>query len=192
MLLSLGHLSQHMAAHILAMNLLAPLLVFVWLKLRASIAAPGRTALVSSTLVQMLLLFGWHLPSVLLLALESIWVMTAMHLSLFFVACWFWHSVLGEDRVWRALTALLVNAKVYCLLGVLFVFAPRSIYASPGPAHEHVHATVSALADQQMAGLLMLVACPVIYIGTATFLVSRWLQLMQEKRVDWAPVSGVG
>ncbi len=61
--------------------------------------------------------------------------------------------------------ALLVSGKLACLLGVLFVFAPRPLLAHAG---HFVHAQV--LADQHLAGLLMIAACPLSYVLTAVVL----------------------
>ena len=71
----------------------------------------------------------------------------------------FWLSAcLSEFLVqwWQAILALLVTGKLACLLGALLVFAPRPIYAGPHHGFD--------LADQQMAGLLMLAACPMSYV----------------------------
>jgi putative membrane protein len=57
--------------------------------------------------------------------------------------------------------ALLLTGKLTCLLAVLLVFAPRALYP---------HA---ALADQQFAGLLMLAACPLSYLGAALVITLR-------------------
>jgi putative membrane protein len=69
----------------------------------------------------------------------------------------FWLSVCSARPAqwWQAIVALLVTGKLACLLGALLVFAPRPIYSG----HHGFD-----LADQQMAGLLMLAACPLSYV----------------------------
>ena len=87
-------------------------------------------------------------------------------------ALWFWLAAfaqVGAHR-WRALVALLISGKLFCLLGVLLVFAPRPLY---------LHATLqeghAALADQQLAGLLMVVACPLSYVLAGVVIATRWV-----------------
>jgi putative membrane protein len=88
-----------------------------------------------------------------------------MHVSLFIAALCFWSALLAlpQRRRWHAIPALLLTGKLACLLAALLVFAPRLLYE----AHPHfaLHATAAdALADQQLAGLLMIVACPLSYL----------------------------
>src|SRR5690606_17066756 len=85
---------------------------------------------------------------------------------------WFWAAILsltGAGR-WRGLLALLLTSKIFCLLGVLFVFAPRLIY--PGTGH---HGLAVSLEDQHLAGLLMLVVCPASYLTAGVVMAARWL-----------------
>jgi putative membrane protein len=58
------------------------------------------------------------------------------------------------------------------LLGALFTFSPRLVYAA-GMSGAH-HSQIG-LADQQLAGLMMIVACPLTYVLAAVVIASRWL-----------------
>ena len=80
---------------------------------------------------------------------------------------WFWSEVMAESRASspNAIPVLLLTGKIVCLVAVLMVFAPRILY----PGH-----TAHGLADQQLAGLIMLSVCPLTYIGAAVILTSRW------------------
>ena len=72
-------------------------------------------------------------------------------------------------RRWRAIAALLVTGKVFCLVGAIFTFAPRPLVQGlPLPLPE-------ALADQQLAGLLMLAACPLTYVLAGIVVSVLWL-----------------
>lgn len=51
--------------------------------------------------------------------------------------------------------ALLLTGKLACLLGALLIFAPRELYRLHG---------LPSLEDQQLAGLLMITACPLSYV----------------------------
>ena len=83
----------------------------------------------------------------------------------------------------RALSALLVTAKLSCLLGALFIFAPRPLYAGY-LASNGIQTDGSALEDQHVAGLLMLTAYTFSYIGAAVVIVARWLSEV-EKAPSW-------
>jgi putative membrane protein len=56
---------------------------------------------------------------------------------------------------------------------VLLTFAPRALYAS------HTH--LGTLDDQQLAGLIMLIACPATYLLAAVILAGRWLYGLDTK-----------
>jgi putative membrane protein len=73
------------------------------------------------------------------------------------------------------LFALLVSGKLFCLLAVLLVFAPRFFYGAHG-THSHGGMPVDQLADQHLAGLLMLVVCPLSYVAAAVAIAAQWLR----------------
>lgn len=167
-------LAAHMATHLVAMNLAAPLLVLLWHALRPPPRTRGVMSgdafLLAAAAAQLTLLTGWHLPGVFRFAMHAAPVMAAMHLTLFAAALAFWHGIacLARGGEWKAVAALLATGKIVCLLGVLLVFAPRSLY--PGVP----------LPDQQLAGLLMLVACPLIYVLAAIVVAVRWLRRIED------------
>jgi putative membrane protein len=178
-MLGMGNpLADHMAIHILSMNLVAPLAVLAWRWLLDA-RGPGSVtlALVPASVAQVALLWGWHMPSVLEAALANPVLHLAMQASLLVAALWFWAAVFDATgaRRWRAVFALLVTGKLFCLLGILLVFAPRTLYAIGGAAG-HLHgASGDALQDQQLAGLLMITACPLTYVLAGVVIAARWL-----------------
>lgn len=188
----LGALSHHMAVHIVAMNLAAPALALAW-----RIFGGGERAragwLWPATALQLALLLGWHLPGVLTLAFASGAAMAAMHLSLFLAALAFWAAVIdaAEGAAWRPLVALAITGKIFCLLGVLYALAPRSIYAGIASSHEAMP-PVDLLADQQLAGLLMLIACPIAYGLAGLAVAARWLSAFERRRSREAIAGGAG
>jgi putative membrane protein len=109
-----------------------------------------------------------------------------MQASLLVAATWFWIAVYEgmRDRVtaWRPIVALLVTSKLFCLLGVLFIFAPRVLSAG-APHHQAAH----LLADQQLAGLLMIVACPLTYLLAGIVCAARWLAALERTSPAAAP-----
>lgn len=184
-----GELSAQMLVHILLMNAVAPLL---------AVAAPGAALrsrwrwsglLLPASLVQITLLWAWHAPPALAAAMRSDGLHIAMQLSLLVAAFWFWSAVFfSRAGRWRAILALLVTGKLFCLLGVLLVFAPRALY--PGLALADGHAAPApgaALGDQQLAGLFMLVACPATYVVAGIVIAARWLNRIEASEHPGSP-----
>ena len=64
----------------------------------------------------------------------------SMHVTLGLAAAWFWLTIaaMPRDASWRAIFALLVTGKLFCLLGALLVFAPNVLFGSMATAH-HGH-----------------------------------------------------
>lgn len=178
-----GSLTDHMALHIGAMNLVAPAVALI-LRRRA-IVLPAARWPAAAAATQLALIAVWHLPSMLALAMHQPAVMAAMHLSLLLSALWFWHAAVtaADGEAWRSLLALLITGKVFCLVGALFVLAPAPLYATAFAAHGAP--AVGLLADQQMAGLLMLVACPLTYVLAGIVVTARWLSRI-ERAPDWS------
>ena len=167
----LGPLSSHMAGHILLMNVAAPaaaLLISrqIWRQIRI----PGGVA--APTAIQIAILWAWHTPAALGAA-HTGGVAILAGLSLFAVALWFWCAILAQRgaQSWRAILALLVTGKLFCLLGALTVFAPRILY----PHLSHSPAAADGLNDQQLAGLIMLAACPLTYVLAGVVAAARFL-----------------
>ena len=181
--LDMGPLSAHMAAHIAAMNVAAPLLAIVTVAIDAARrprsdggARGGVDRLWLAAAAQLTLLWAWHVPSLQSWAMSSSLRLICMHGSLLVAAFYFWVTILdlSAQRRWQAIFALLVTGKLACLLASLLTFSPRLLYQ---PSAEHVghaaHAGLTyALEDQHLAGLLMILACPLSYllagVGVAT------------------------
>ncbi|MCX2721550.1 cytochrome c oxidase assembly protein [Roseibium salinum] len=175
-----------MTTHILAMNVVAPLAVWLWPVVRRRTAALSY-GVVAAAGLQLALMWGWHMPEAMRSAASHPALAAAMHASLFLSALLFWGAVFQEmDRApWRSLAALLLTGKFFCLLGILLVFAPRPLYAS---AQAPLGSIAGVLADQQMAGLLMIIACPVTYVLGSILIVRRWM-VVDEIAGGWRPVS---
>jgi len=152
-----GSFSRHMALHIAAMNVLAPLTATA--VLLAVRGRGSRGAFWMAAAMQVALLWAWHLPVLQEFSGHGGAGPLLMHGSLFFAALAFWTSLLrlqGWER-WHGVLGLLVTGKFSCLLAALLVFAPRPLFAIG-------HHAPQSLVDQQLAGLLMLTACPLSYV----------------------------
>jgi putative membrane protein len=112
----------------------------------------------------MALLWASHTPALHHTASLSLLALVVLHIALFVATLAFWICILNAaSSRWHALLALLVCGKPACLLGVLLIFAPRLLLAARGSVHAMHHMPgdhVAALADQHLAGLLMVAACP--------------------------------
>jgi putative membrane protein len=155
-----------MALHIALMNIAAPL-VAVALIHKAPCPADRSTTLWSLCAIQVALLWMWHVPSLQRWAMESHTREVLMHGSLFLAAASFWTLLasLPAKSSWQAIFLLLLTGKLTCLLGALLIFAPRPLYAA------HLHS--ATLEDQQLAGLLMVTACPLSYVTAGVVLAAQ-------------------
>lgn len=161
-----------MMLHVLLMSAAAPLLGLYTRKGRTSDERSPRSLFVRGAL-QLGLLLLWHIPTVMSAAMHQPVLALLMHLSLFLVAWAFWDelylTMVGHP--WRAIAALIVSAKLFCLLAALLVFAPRPIlHAAPAMAEASAH-----LNDQHLAGLVMLAVCPLSYVAMAIWIAADWL-----------------
>ncbi|PPC94018.1 MAG: hypothetical protein CTY36_12625 [Methylocystis sp.] len=176
----LGPRASHMATHIILMSALAPLLAVLSMRFAsAPVLATGR-ALAIVTAAQLALLYAWHAPGASAYVERHPTAHLLMHASLLTAALLFWLAILGDTGVarWRGVAALAITGKLACLLGVLLVFAPRVTSASSWGA-----TTETMLADQRLAGLLMLAACPASYVLSGVWIASRWLLALEDDRL---------
>lgn len=156
---------QHMLTHVLMMSAAAPLAV---LALRCLLSRSWHTRplqLWFATLLQLAVFLYWHAPAGMMQAMHGPGGMLWLQASLFAAASVFWYCIagLGPARAWHAIAALLVTGKLFCLVAVILAFAPRPLYH------------MMTLADQQLAGLIMITLCPLTYIASALLLCRRWL-----------------
>jgi putative membrane protein len=173
----LGPITSHMCAHIWLMNAIAPAFVLVMARNGIDLPAASGVGLTAATVGQMTLLWAAHAPPLLQAASASPVLHYFMQAALCASALWFWSAVLAQRGAarWRALFALLMSGKLFCLLAVLLVFAPRFFYGGHEVGHAH-GGVVDQLADQHLAGLLMLVVCPLSYVGAAVVIAAQWLR----------------
>jgi putative membrane protein len=104
--------------------------------------------------------------------------------ALFAAALAFWALVASVPAAsrWLAILALLLTGKLACLLSVLLIFAPRPLYAAAGG-----HMAAADLADQQLAGLLMITACPLSYLVAALALAVQMIGGAARRRPEPGP-----
>jgi putative membrane protein len=169
-----GPLSIQMAQHLAVMNIAAPLIAFLLLPRRRSISFPP-SAIWLAGLGQIVLLWAWHAPAMQSASASSFVLHLAMLALLGAAALGFWVFLLiaAQRGQWRAIAALLMTGKLACLLGALMIFATRDVYLLPGLAIPFCTTGPSTLEDQQLAGLLMITACPLSYLVAGVVLAAQ-------------------
>jgi putative membrane protein len=182
----IGPLTLQMAQHLFVMNVAAPLAA-VFFTARLPGATAGAAGFWIVALAQISILWLWHWPAVQTAAASSF----ALHLLLSAVlgaaALAFWTLVLeaAHHGRWHAILALLVTGKLACLLGVLMIFAPRDLYGLPGLLFPLCSTGPSTLQDQQLAGLLMITACPLSYLVAGVVFAAQMLARLERRFDSW-------
>lgn len=154
--------------HILLICVAAPLVALMLSKPPRM----GLGAVMAATVLQAAVLWFWHAPDLYAAALSNDGVYAVMEITLFAAALLFWLSLRGASAPAAALGLVLTMVQMG-MLGALLVFAGSPLYAP------HLATTaawgLSALEDQQLAGLIMWAPAAGIYLVTALVLVARWI-----------------
>jgi putative membrane protein len=188
--------SAHMAQHLVLMNLAAPLLVLgapLQVMLRALPAAWQRalaalvrrpwwrsgwrwlSGMAVATLLQMLLLWSWHTPRGVAVALQDDAVHIAMHTTLLAAALLFWTAVLravlqhGGQRQWPPLAALAATLKLNGIISITLMLQGGAAYLAYGTVAAEWG--LSPAEDEQLGWGLMMLFGSLSYIGAAIALV---------------------
>lgn len=163
--LSSALFSARTVHHVLLVAVAAPLIAY---------ALPSRRTgpLALATAVQAAVFWAWHAPAAYAWALSSDVPYWLMQLSLLASAVWFWVAIRRASAP-AAVAHLLIAMVAMGLLGALLVFTGQPLYAP------HALTTVawglSALEDQQMAGLIMWVPAAAVYLLAALVRLCRWI-----------------
>lgn len=159
------HLSAHMVQHVLLVSVAAPLFAagHPFRRLGGLWSGPrlgaGLTIAVAGV-VQVGVLVGWHLPALYDAALENENIHGFEHLTLLATAVFLWWSLgrLSGEAAGAGVFALFVVTLPAMALGVAMTLARTPWYAAYAAEDPH------ALADQQLAGVVMWA-----YAGLAAF-----------------------
>ncbi|MFT4055159.1 MAG: cytochrome c oxidase assembly protein [Novosphingobium sp.] len=155
-------MTGHMAAHMIAVALAAPLLAYTASSTAADPAQrwPRIVTPMAMMLLELLTVWGWHLPA-LRSAADSHALMAVMEQASFLAAGFLlWSAAMHSPARASGIGALLLTSMHMTLLGVLIGLAPRPLYHGMHHAHG-----LDPLADQQLGGVVMLV------IGGASYLI---------------------
>ena len=179
--------SVHMTQHEILMLLSAPLMVLGRPNLAALHVVPslGRfarvwelvTGPVTVLVLHAVVLWVWHIPAMFETALHHETIHAFQHLGFFITAALFWFALLhgrygrlgyGVGVVYVFFTAMHTQ-----LLGALLTFGSHIWY--PTHAARTAAAGGDALADQQLAGVLMWVPFGLMFLCIALALFAAWL-----------------
>lgn len=142
-------MSGHMLSHMMAVAVAAPLLA--WGGDRAP-RDRGHGVPLLITAVELVVVWGWHLPGARDLADGAIAVALVEQAMFLGVGYALWRAALARPA--SGVAALLLTSMHMTLLGVLIGLAPRPLYAAMAM---HPAPGLDALADQQLGGVVMLV-----------------------------------
>jgi putative membrane protein len=187
-------LSAHIAQHGLLVGVAPPLLLlgrpgvaFAWALVGAWTTRPFASTVwrglgglgcalsrpLRAVALHGLMLWLWHAPALFEAAVEHRWVHALEHACFLGSAFLLWRAVL-DARTSRRVGPALVAAFMHSgLLGGLITMAPHPLYAAYGG--RSVVWDLTALDDQQLAGLLMWVPLGLPYLAAGLWLTSRFV-----------------
>lgn len=196
--------SAHMAQHELLMLVAAPLFVLgapyrviihaIPERFRSAAAGPLRAIGLSSfwrvlttpvivLSLQLIVLSVWHVPGLFEAALQNEGVHTLQHALFFGSAVLFWWTLIagryGAIGYGVGLLFVFMTALHGGTLGALIMVARRTWY--PSHAERTAAAGADALADQQLAGLLMWVPGGLLLLAAALALGFAWLGTLEQR-----------
>jgi putative membrane protein len=172
-----AHMGLHMsvvgiAIPVVAAGLAPQVANHPWL--RSQLALP-----IAVSLLDLVVVWGWHVPALHHASRVSGWVLAVEQGTFALAALLVWVSALAAPSGRRQSAALAGALTLFftsmhmTLLGALIGLAPRPIY--PGHAH-HAPFGLTALADQQVGGVIMLAIGGIIYLVGGLVLVGRALR----------------
>ncbi|HEX8669051.1 MAG TPA: cytochrome c oxidase assembly protein [Allosphingosinicella sp.] len=151
----------------------------------ARIASSGKglwrflTDPVIATGLQIVALWGWHVPALFDRALESDGWHIAQHLSFLATALLFWwamaHGRAGRGGYGTSAMCLFLTSLVGGALGALMAFSASPWYARYA-AMGMTPAGLSPAEDQQLAGLVMWIPGGLFHGAAALFFLYKWLK----------------
>jgi ubiquinol-cytochrome c reductase cytochrome c subunit len=193
----------HMTQHLLVILVVPPLLLLgrpglVWLMALSPegrrTVATLRTPVVRRVLrfaslpatawvVHVVVMWLWHVPSLYDAAARTQWIHILQHASFLGSSILFWHVLIGHRSLGVRSPAgsffyVFFAAAQATALGALLTFASSPLYSfyASGP-----RGGLSALEDQQLAGLIMWIPGGVVYLVAAAGLFLSWFRRLDRR-----------
>jgi putative membrane protein len=174
--------AAHMTLHMAVVAVAAPLLALAvagttWDPARA---LPVLFAPIPASIVELLVVWAWHVPAFHLAARQLPWILVLEQSSFLAAGLFLWMAACGgksaarESRAAAGVVALLFTSMHMTLLGALFALANRPVFH---------HATGASLADQHLGGSIMLLVGGASYLGGGLWLTTRILRTPGGRRM---------
>jgi putative membrane protein len=186
--------TYHMAEHEIIMAVAAPLLilarplgVMMWSlprSLRSGLSHAAQSEAVqrswawlvrpiNATVIHGAAIWLWHWPALFDAAVTHLSLHRWQHTTFLVTALLFWYSLLRISRSGEAVWHLFFTMLHTSVLGALIAVAPRVLYTTQ-TAHSLAWG-LTALEDQQLAGIFMWVPAGTIYVAAALVFAARWI-----------------
>ncbi len=174
----------HMAGHMIAVAVAAPLLAFAIAGTPADPATrfPRIVTPLAMSVVELVVVWSWHVPALRLAAEAYPFVLIAEQASFLVAGLLLWSAALGAagDARWArragGVAAMLLTSMHMTLLGALIGLAPRPLYAGLHAAHG-----MEPLADQQVGGVVMLMIGAAAYFFGGLAMLASLLRLREAR-----------
>jgi cytochrome c oxidase assembly factor CtaG len=140
-----------------------------WLRTFWAFISGGRNA----TILHGVAIWAWHAPTLFDAAVTNVTAHRVQHLSFFVTAVLFWWSVMRRSDFGAGAFHLFITMLHTSALGALMALAPRVLYGA-----QTLHSAewgLTALEDQQLAGVVMWVPAGTVYAGAALALTALWI-----------------
>jgi putative membrane protein len=175
-------MTGHMVAHMASVALAAPLLAVGLAGSRFDPASrwPSLVAPLTMSLVEMVVVWGWHAPAMRASVAASAGVLAVEQAMFVLAGLLLWSACLGtldapgSARRAAGVAAMLLTTMHMTLLGVLLAVAPRTLFDTGG--FTCLGVDIGPLVDQQIGGVVMLFVGGASYLAGGLFLLSRLLR----------------
>lgn len=172
-------ITGHMIAHMASVAIAAPLIAYAVVDTPGDAARrwPGVVGPVQMSVVELFVVWGWHLPAARAFASSSIMGLAFEQAMFLAAGLLLWSACLGTRdtgsaaRRMAGVGALLLTTMHMTLLGTLITLAPRPLFGTTG--FLCFGTRISPLADQQLGGVVMLLVGAGSYLLGGLFLLSR-------------------
>ena len=180
--------AAHMTLHMMIVAVAAPLLALAaagttWDPVRV---APRLFAPLPASIVELLVVWTWHVPTLHHAARQQPWVLGLEQASFLIAGLLLWTAACGgrpdqrSSRAGTGVIALLFTSMHMTLLGALFALANRPLFH---------HANSASLADQHLGGAIMLLVGGVSYLAGGLGLTARVLRTSDRATIAQESIS---
>jgi putative membrane protein len=183
--------SAHMTMHMAVVAVAAPLLALGLAGGRSdpALRAPAVFSALPASVLELVLVWTWHAPALHHMARTTTSGLIAEQGTFLAAGFLVWMSAVGGDaegggrRAGAGVVALLLTSMHMTLLGALIALAPRVLYG-----HAVDGASMDAqLAQQQLGGVIMLIAGGVSYLCGGVWLAARMLATRRGEALQRPP-----